>query len=383
MLVLVIADNLFKIEVCLKIGIIFPKDSEALFNVNSQRPYGGANIQLFQIARQMLSNKDIKLFSLITDYDIVQFPESHKFNIVRTFKESDSFIKKIIKTHKIIKENKIDYLIQRGLTFESCLMAFYCYLFKIKFIFMFAHDIETLGRYQSNRNKCMVFNILLTFSHKLIVQNRLQYNNISNKTNKSKISIIKKGLDLNKIKSLSTNLEKEFDCIWIARCDEWKNPEDYIRLAEVHKDRKFLMIAPPAIGKEAYYNSLIEKIRSVKNIVYYDFVDNDKIYELLIKSKVFCITSDIEGDWPMVVLEAAAVGVPILSLKINYDDLIDTYSGGIYCDSDINVLMEKFKLLVSDSELNRNLSENAVRFIYENHDIVENVKKLVKEISAK
>jgi glycosyltransferase involved in cell wall biosynthesis len=143
------------------------------------------------------------------------------------------------------------------------------------------------------------------------------------------------------------------------------------------------MIAPPAIGKEAYYNSLIKKIRSVENIVYYDFVENDKIYELLIKSKVFCITSDIEGDWPMVVLEAAAVGVPILSLKINYDDLIDTYSGGIYCNSDITVMMEKFELLVSDSELNRNLSENAVRYIYENHDIGENVKRLFKEISVK
>lgn len=364
-------------------GIIFPKDSEGLFNKNSQRPYGGANVQLFQIARQMSKHDEIKLFTMILDYDTVDFPESGRFNVVRTFKETDSFFKKIFKTHIVIKKNKIECLIQRGLTFESCLMSFYCYLFNIKFVFMFAHDIETLGKYQSSRKKCMLFNILLIFSHKLVVQNSIQYNNISNKTDKSKISIIKKGLDLHKIKSFSTNLKKEFDCIWIARCDEWKNPEDYIRLAEAHKDEKFLMIAPPAIGKEAYYNSLIKKIRSVENIVYYDFVENDKIYELLIKSKVFCITSDIEGDWPMVVLEAAAVGVPILSLKINYDDLIDTYSGGIYCNSDITVMMEKFELLVSDSELNRNLSENAVRYIYENHDIGENVKRLFKEISVK
>jgi len=46
-------------------------------------------------------------------------------------------------------------------------------------------------------------------------------------------------------------------------------------------------------------------------------------------------------------------------------------------------MMEKFELLVSDSELNRNLSENAVRYIYENHDIGENVKRLFKEISVK
>lgn len=175
-------------------------------------------------------------------------------------------------------------------------------------------------------------------------------------------------------------MPKDFDCIWIARCDEWKNPEDFIKLAQRNKDFTFVMVAPPAIGKKEYYKGIIKLVRSTHNIIHYDFVENEKIYELLARSKVFCITSDLEGDWPMVVLEAAAVGVPILSLKINYDDLIDKYKGGMYCNSDLNTMIREFKLLVSDSEFNKQMSENAVKYIYEKHNIIENVKKLLLEI---
>ena len=82
----------------------------------------------------------------------------------------------------------------------------------------------------------------------------------------------------------------------------------------------------------------------------------------------------------MVVLEAAAVGVPVLSLKINYDDLIDTYHGGIFCESDFIRMNENLKLLVSDENLNREMSKNAKQYVMENHDIVKNVKTLIDEI---
>lgn len=153
----------------MNIGIIFPKDSEALFNTDSNRPYGGANIQLFEIAKEMIQHEDIKMFSLIADYNVVQFPNKDNFNIVKIFKENDNFFIKSIKTHLAVRKNKINYIIQRGLTMQSCLMALYCFIFKIKFVFMFAHDIESLGRYQSNRKKCYFFIVLLKFAHKLIV----------------------------------------------------------------------------------------------------------------------------------------------------------------------------------------------------------------------
>jgi glycosyltransferase involved in cell wall biosynthesis len=368
----------------MNIGIIFPKDSEALFYKNSKRSYGGANIQLFKIAKQLSEFEGINVKCFIPDYNLNELNDGlDKLDIVKAYEQKVLFPIKFYQFHKSIVKNKIDFLLQRGLTLQSCILAFYCYLFKIKYIFMFAHDIESLGRYQKKRNKNFLFPLLLRFSYKLIVQNEIEYNNIVRKVSKKKIAIIKKGLDLqNNSLSNIKNFNKVYDCIWIARCDEWKNPEVYIQLAKKFKDKKFIMVLFSSPGKEDYYQKILTEVKKVDNITLYDFIPNEKVYDLLAHSKIFCITSDMEGDWPMVVLEAAYVGLPVISLHINYNGLISKYDGGFYCESDIKRLYKYFDLLVNDIKLIEKMSNNARNYILENHNIVENVNKLVVLLQA-
>ncbi len=144
-----------------RIAIIFPKDSEALFNKNSKRTFGGASVQLYLIAKYLKKYSDNVVYSLIPDYQSIDFDEEKYFTLVKTFKENDSLIKKVLCYHKIIKTIRPNIIIQRGLTFFSCLLSLYCKIFNIKFIFMFAHDIETHGRYQNSRKKCFLFPLLL------------------------------------------------------------------------------------------------------------------------------------------------------------------------------------------------------------------------------
>ncbi|MBP9044322.1 MAG: glycosyltransferase [Spirochaetes bacterium] len=368
----------------MNIGIIFPKDSEALFYKNSKRSYGGANIQLFKIAKQLSEFEGINVKCFIPDYNLNELNDGlDKLDIVKAYEQKVLFPIKFYQFHKSIVKNKIDFLLQRGLTLQSCILAFYCYLFKIKYIFMFAHDIESLGRYQKKRNKNFLFPLLLRFSYKLIVQNEIEYNNIVRKVSKKKIAIIKKGLDLqNNSLSNIKNFNKVYDCIWIARCDEWKNPEVYIQLAKKFKDKKFIMVLFSSPGKEDYYQKILTEVKKVDNITLYDFIPNEKVYDLLAHSKIFCITSDMEGDWPMVVLEVAYVGLPVISLHINYNGLISKYDGGFYCESDIKRLYKYFDLLVNDIKLIEKMSNNARNYILENHNIVENVNKLVVLLQA-
>lgn len=362
----------------IKIAILFPKDSEYLFYDDSKRPYGGANVQLFEIAKEISRNDTISLFCFILKYKNVNIQKHLKLNLIQTYYEDDSFFTKIIKLHKRIYKNKPDIIIQRGLTLESCLLAFYCYLMNIKFVFMFAHDIETLGKYQKNRKKCSLFKLLLMFSYKLVVQNLIEYNNLIDKVNQKRLLIVKKGLHLEKLKKI--NKEKIYDAAWIGRCDEWKNPHIFVDLAKKYNNYKFLMLTYPSINCTNYYNDVVKIVKKLNNITFYDFIPNNIIYNLLQQSKIFCLTSDMEGDWPMVVLEAAAVGVPILSLFINYELLIDNYHAGLYCEGNMDLFYKNFEMLVNNSKKRMELSHNAQKYIMDNHDIHKNVKQLTSSI---
>jgi len=162
--------------------------------------------------------------------------------------------------------------------------------------------------------------------------------------------------------------------------DEWKKPEIFIKLAKKYKQNKFLMIVPPPMNKLKYYDEIIKEIKKLNNITYCKFIPNNMVLKLLQQSRIYCLTSDMEGDWPMVVLEAAAVGTPILSLFINYDFLIDKYHGGIFCNNNLNLFYKNFETLIKNPAKLQKLSKNAHKYIIDNHDINKNVDNLINSI---
>ena len=362
----------------LKAAVIFPKDSEALFNRNSSRTFGGANVQMFMIARELGKKDGVEAYSLVPNYDTIDFTDSEHFNLVKTFNENDSIIKKIITYHRVIHEIKPDVIIQRGLTLISCFLSVYCRLLGIKFVFMFAHDIESHGRYQRDRKRCLLFPLLMRTVYLAVPQNQYEKDQLKRYDRGATIKILKKGIEIETIRGfISADVPKKYDAVWVARCERWKHPEIFIDLARKNPDFRFLMICSPVDGQKEYYNTVKAEAEGIDNIEFIAFVKNNGIYELLAASTVFCITSDMEGDWPMTVLEAGAVGVPVLSLNLNYGELIDRYGGGVYCGGDRSKMEETLRLMVEDEQLYREMAEGVKGYIQETHDIVRNVGKLV------
>lgn len=360
-----------------KIAVIFPKDSEAMFNKNSNRTFGGATVQLYMLTKEMAKNKDLEVFSFIPNYGEISFLDKDRFNFEKSYNENDNIIKKMFSLYSTIKRISPDVIIQRGLTFKSCILALYCNLFKIKFVFMFSSDIESHGFYQRSRKRCYLFSILLKNSYLLITQNEYEYKNVIKRYKHAKLKshILKKGLDTNYIKF---GLEKMYDCIWVARCEELKRPELFINLANQNRDLNFLMICSE-VDKQFFVKtkSAAEKIENLK---FLDFVEYDKIFEYLAQSKVFCLTSELEGDWPMTVLESAASGLPILSLYLDHGGIFDKSDGGFYCDANFELMPKYLRILIEDREIYEKKSLGAKEFIKSNYDIEKNTELLVEFI---
>ena len=59
----------------LRVITIFPKDSEAIFNKNSTRTFGGATVQMYLISKELGCRDDIECYSFITNYKQIDFED--------------------------------------------------------------------------------------------------------------------------------------------------------------------------------------------------------------------------------------------------------------------------------------------------------------------
>ncbi len=353
----------------MKIFIIFPKDSEALFNKKSTRTFGGASAQLYNIANELAHYSEIKTYCIIPAYNTIDFKDNQKFNLIKLYNELDNSIIKMLKMVKFLITLKPDFIIQRGLTLESCFLALICKLFHVKMVFMFAHDVEVEGLRQRDKKPILFFRILLNNAHILITQNSHQKNKLIKNYKKNSI-IIYNGYSFTKNK----NSKKEY-VLWVARCDRWKQPELFMELAKRNKAMQFVMICPQSSGKE-YFSNIKNKSNDIENMKFIEFVHYDEIMQFFYKSSLFVNTSLYEG-FPNTFIQAFMSSTPVLSLHVNPDEIITKYGCGIFCNGDFELMNRGLHRLYEDKAFYKKLAQNAFNYAKNFHDIKINVYKLV------
>lgn len=356
----------------MKIFVIFPKDSEALFNKKSNRTFGGASVQMYNIVKELSKYKEIKTFSIISAYNNINFDDHYNFDLVKIYNENDNGISKSFKFIKYAKKLKPDIVIQRGLTLQSCLLALVCWLLKIKFIFMFAHDVEVNGLRQADQSKVLLFFLLRKFAHIIITQNKYQKETLLKKYRCDSV-IIYNGFE---IKNDIQKQNKRNYILWVARCDNWKQPELFIELAIKNQHLQFCMICPKS-NDEKYYGIIKNKALQVKNLHFIEFVPYNEIDVYFKNAFLFINTSLYEG-FPQTFIQATMNAVPIVSFHVNPEDFLNVYECGYGCNGNFEVLTNKINELWKDNQKYKTLSDNAYTYAYNNHNIAINVKKLIQ-----
>lgn len=355
----------------MKIFIIFPKDSEALFDKNSNRTFGGASVQMYNIAKELYKYKDIETFSIIPDYTNIEFDDYDKFNLVKLYNEKDNAIVKFFNFIKYTLITKPEVIIQHGLMTESCILAFICWILKIKFIFMFAHDVEVKGLRQADQSRVLLFFLLRKFAYIIITQNKYQHDTLIHEYGCENI-IIYNGFEIKK-RNIVKN--KKNYILWVARCDSWKQPEVFLQLVKNNPDLKFCMICPQS-QDESFFNNIRKQALMIKNVTFINFVPYNEIDKFFEHALIFVNTSLYEG-FPQTFIQATMNGVPIVTLHVNPENFLDTFQCGYCCNGDVELLNNKIKELTGDRKKYKILSDNAYKYAIENHNIDLNVKKII------
>ena len=356
----------------MKICFIAPK-AYPIFNKKIKSIFGGAEVQLYLLSKEFSNYPHVNVSFIVADYGQNDVEVYEKVRVYKSFDLRQNIVKSFFNFFRIFNKVKADVYVQRTLSPVSGILALYCKFTGRKFVYMVAHDYEVDGGYDKNNGflKSYIANLVFKFADLIVVQNMYEFENLCKRNKSNNLVILNKGIDFN---NLSEETPKIFDVIWVGRCEKWKNPDIFLQLAKKNEDKKFLIIVPVSNTNPKLFSVIEKKAMSIKNLTFLKHVSNDEVYRYLSKSKIFVITSQQEGNWPMVVLEAISSKVPIISLSLNYGELLKDDAAGIFCNNNFDIMNKKLNQLLNDVTLYKQMSKNAYKYSKIHYDIQKNAK---------
>ena len=304
-------------------------------------------------------------------FNKIKVHKSYKLGLGREklFKRIILALPKILKTFRVLKKINTDICIQRAFGIETFIIALFCKIFRKKFIYMVAHEVDVSGEYEKRHGlKGKLCTVGMKLADLVIAQHQTQKELLKKEINKESI-IIKSVYTINQV-----DKKKSDYILWIARSDEWKKPELFLALAQRFGKERFVMICPRAAASPDLFNKIkreSKKIANLKFIDYIPFKKNDLYFQ---KAKILINTSEHEG-FPNTFIQAAKNRTPILSLRVNPDGMLEKYKIGMCANGNFEKMIEQLKILLENKKLWQEMLENGYKYAKENHDI----KKIIKE----
>jgi len=179
------------------------------------------------------------------------------------------------------------------------------------------------------------------------------------------ISIVPNGIDFQRIQHVKPSNEK-FDVIYVGRLISHKNVDLLLSALSIVKKRiPNIRCAVIGNGPEMIkLKILCKKLNLLKNVKFFGFVkDDEKVYSLMKSSKIFVLPSIREG-FGVVVLEANACGIPVITVEHELNsaaDLIKNGKNGFVVKVSPNAIANKIIEMIWRLDLNE-ISKHAKNF---------------------
>lgn len=147
---------------------------------------------------------------------------------------------------------------------------------------------------------------------------------------------------------------------WVANLKPLKQPEAFLRLAEAFASRPDVefVIAGANQMAPADWPALESRMSRLANLRYLGHIRNDEVNALLSRSHVLVNTSQYEG-FPNTFIQAWLRKVPVISLAVNPDRLLDGETFGWCAEGSTDALQAALLRLLDDGELRERVGARA------------------------
>jgi glycosyltransferase involved in cell wall biosynthesis len=181
--------------------------------------------------------------------------------------------------------------------------------------------------------------------------------------------------------SETINKDGPLSVVWVANLKALKQPEVFIRLAARLDDLtgvRFVIVGAMQ-GSKVWREQLMRAIQSVTNVDYLGAKTQREVNELLARAHVLVNTSITEG-YPNTFIQAWQRGVPVISLSVNPDGVLDRQGIGIHAGSEQR-LEEAVRRLLGDAALRNEYAARAREYASRRHSL-RNTDALIRLIET-
>ena len=353
-----------KIKICFVQAFTY-----AVFNPNSRAKIGGAEVDLYNIANELVKDKRFDIYFLVADFGQNDIEIYNNIKVIKGHSQEKSILNypiAFIKFYRKLAKINADIYFTANLSKYVGFTNLYCKLTRK------IHIHRTEHQHQVDKNMIMhhIFRgeiryllFLLGYINvdHIVVQNE-EDRDLLKETFNFPSNVIRNSYPIKKIK----NKNRKY-ILWIARSEKWKQPELFIQLAKAFPKEQFVMIMPLA-DDTAYFENINREAMKVTNLKFIPGVPFSKVEEYYESAKVFVNTSSTEG-FPNSFNQAMNSSTPLLSLNINPDNFIEKNKVGIYCNNNFEQLKKELYKLLNEHQLWKELSENAYNYVYNDMNI--------------
>lgn len=343
------------------------------------------NYDVYYVAKSQL--KKFPTFNIIDNVKIFWIKETLHFEWLNSFKY-----------YKTLNKIKPDIIVQRMTSFITGLLGLYTSRNKNKFIWICTGDPIPQKWYFIKRQKLLTENSKKFFIIKLIFLLNAFITDLARNYGMMKISVAftqneKQHYELKK--SYRINSEKILPCtelpenyienqsklnekiiLWVSNLSLNKQPESFIELAKLFDgmDYKFVMIGNR--NDKLFTENLFAK--APENFIWLGKLSYKDTLHWFDKASVFVNTSGYEG-FPNTFAQAWIRGIPVITLGIDPDSLIKTYTLGFVTHS-LDEMKEKILELITNNALYTELNSRIKKYAIENLTVGKAVNHFISII---
>jgi glycosyltransferase involved in cell wall biosynthesis len=157
-----------------------------------------------------------------------------------------------------------------------------------------------------------------------------------------------------------------FDAIWVAQVRPEKQFELFLDLAAALPDLRFAVVGGLYLSADLRA-SLEARLDRLNNLTFLGPQPAEKVMTLLAQSKVLVNTSRYEG-FPITMLEAWSVGVPVVSLSVDPGGVIKREQLGFVSGTNAQLRRDVSALALTEP-LNRRLGSNGLAYVRREHSL--------------
>jgi glycosyltransferase involved in cell wall biosynthesis len=325
---------------------------------------GGAELQQVLLARE-LADRGYNVYFVVFDYGQPNIEVINKIYIYKTFSKKELFglgkLRAVKKLWSVLSTINADVYYHRAAVSASPLILGFCKMFNKKYTLAIASDLSITGEHRKELGLIAdLFNISLRKADIILAQTEYQASIIREKF-KREVFIVP---NIFPIKYQCEGCYKYSYILWVGKINSIKDPLTVLEIAKKLPQIPFVLIGPHE--NDAYYQLFHNELIKYTNVKYIGPVVNSSIHKYYHDAAIIINTSDAEG-FPNVFLEAWSHGKPVISLKVNPDDIFNEYDIGI-CSGSVNNMISDIEKLYNNGARIVKIGAKAQKYVNMHHN---------------